>query len=303
MHYYRYSNGDLFLQKRKAYLKGEAGMYWILGIIIMIILCILVWFNISYSPVKAEFKKYINAELKNSKNSNENFTEEDIMNLPLPVQKYFRYCGYIGKPKMENMKIYFKDVDFIQATRKLKIEYTLYSFINEPTRFALINTSLFGIPFEGIDSYKDGVGGMKGQIAKLITLFNERGKAMDKACLATYLSEGLIIPNIVLQDFVTWESIDDNHAKAIITYYGISASGIFTFDDNGYMISFTTEDREYNDGKGNSRIEKWSALCSDYKDINGIKYPTVLKGVWHLAAGDLEYFYGKNMEIEYDVRS
>lgn len=277
-------------------------MYWILGIIIVIILCILVWFNISYSPVKAEFKKFVDEELKNAQTLNKNFTEEDIIKLPLPVQKYFRYCGYIGKPKMANMKIYFKDVDFFQASRKLKIEYTLYSFSYRPTRFALINTSLFGIPFEGIDSYKDGIGGMKGQIGKLITLFNERGKAMDKACLATYLSEGLIIPNVALQHFVTWESIDENHAKATITYYGIEAGGVFTFDDNGCMISFTTEDREYNDGKGNSRIEKWSALCSDYKDINGIKYPTVLQGVWHLAAGDLVYFDGKDMKIEYNLQ-
>ncbi|WP_238883802.1 DUF6544 family protein [Clostridium sp. YIM B02551] len=277
-------------------------MIWILVIITVIIILILVWFNISYSPVKAEFKKYIHEELKNSTTLNKNFTEEDISSLPLPVQKYFRYCGYIGKPKMANMKIYFKDVDFVQASRKLKIEYTLYSFINKPTRFALINTSLMGIPFEGIDSYKDGVGGMKGQIAKLITLFDERGKAMDKACLATYLSEGLIIPNVALQDFVNWESIDENHAKANITYYGIEASGIFTFDDNGCMISFTTEDREYNDGKGNSRIEKWSAVCRGYKDVNGIKYPTVLQGVWHLAAGDLVYFDGKDMKIEYNLQ-
>ncbi|MDD7794284.1 DUF6544 family protein [Clostridium sp. 'White wine YQ'] len=277
-------------------------MYWILGIIILIILCLLAWFNISYSPVKAEFKKYIHEELKNSKTLNENFTEEDIRNLPLPVQKYFRYCGYIGKPKMANVKIYFKDVDFVQASRKLKIEYTLCSFAHKPTRFALINTSLMGIPFEGLDSYKDGVGGMKGQIAKLITLFNERGKAMDKACLATYLSEGLIIPSVALQDFVTWESIDENHAKATITYYGIKASGVFTFDDNGCMIRFTTEDREYNDGKGNSRIEKWSAICGEYKEVNGIKYPSVLQGVWNFEKSDLVYFDGKNMKIEYDVR-
>lgn len=66
------------------------------------------------------------------------------------------------------MKLYFEDVDFVQASKRLKIKYTLYSFVAEPIRIALIDTSIFGIPFEGIDSYQNGVGCMKGEIAKFI---------------------------------------------------------------------------------------------------------------------------------------
>ena len=66
---------------------------------------------------------------------------------------------------------------------------------------------------------------------------------MDKACLVTILSESLIIPNVALQDYIQWEELDETHAKATITYYGISASGIFTFDRNGAMVSFDTKDR------------------------------------------------------------
>ncbi len=50
---------------------------------------------------------------------------------------------------------------------------------------ALIDSSIFGIPFEGYDSYQNGTGGMKGVIAKAITLFDQTGTDMDKACLAT----------------------------------------------------------------------------------------------------------------------
>jgi len=276
-------------------------MLWILGVIIVLALGILIWFNISYSPMKSEFAKLTDCQFRKVKIQKESFTEEDILKLPSPVQKYFYYCGYIGKPKMSNMKVYFKDVDFVQASKKLKINYTVCSFVTEPTRVALIDTSMLGIPFEGIDSYVNGDGCIKGQIGKLITLFNEKGEAMNKAGLVTYLSECFLMPKLVLQDFINWEYIDETHVKATINYYGISASGIFEFDDKGAMISFTTEDREYNDGNGNIQKVRWSAVCKDYKDMNGIKYPTDFKAVWHLKTGDFVYFHGRDIEVRYNV--
>lgn len=278
-------------------------MILIFGVIILFILVILIWFNISYSPIKSEFAKLLGNQLTKVRIQNDNFTEEDISKLPFAVQKYFHYCRYIGKPKMSNMKAIFNNVDFVQASKKLKIKYTLYSFVVEPTRYALIDTNLLGIPFEGIDSYYKGVGSMKGKIAKLITLFDEKGEAMNKSCIVTYLSECLLMPHAALQDFITWEDIDKTHVKATITYYGISVSGIFEFDDKGAMTSFTTEDREYNDSKGSIQKVKWSAVCNNYKEIDGIKYPTVFSAVWHLKTGDFVYFNSRDIEVNYNVIS
>lgn len=231
------------------------------------------------------------------------FTNADIAELPLPVQKHFQYCGYIGKPKMSNMNIHFDDVDFVLSPDKpkLKIKYTQYNFAEEPERVAYIDTSLYGIPFEGIDAYLNGAGSMKGVIAKAFTLFDQKGEGMDKASLVTCLAESLFLPATALQDYISWKEIDDTHAEAVINYYGTSASGIFTFEDNGAMVSFFTDDREYTDTKGNNQKVKWSAICADYKEVDGIKQPSNLKAVWHFAAGDLVYFDGRDITVKYDV--
>jgi hypothetical protein len=84
---------------------------------------------------------------------------------------------------------------------------------------------------------------MKGVVAKAFTLFDQKGPEMDKACLVTVLSESLYVPNIALQDYITWEAIDDTHAKAVITAFGLSAGGIFTFNEAGEALEFTTDDR------------------------------------------------------------
>lgn len=280
--------------------RSKKRMFVFIGVLLLVIGIITVFFNISYSKTSAEFSELTGSLLAELPYESGVFTEEDIVNLPLPVQKYFRYCGYIGKPKMSFMKATFKDVDFSFGKDKsvIKIDYTQYNFVNEPHRFAYIDSSMYGIPFEGLDSYTAGNGSMKGVLAKLFTLFNQTGENMDKACLATYLSECLIIPNAALQDYVVWEEIDDLHVKATISYCGITAGGIFTFNSNGEMLFFVTDDREVIATDGTSEKVKWSAVFGEYAEKDGIKKPTVLKAIWHYDDGDLVYFDGKDVVIE-----
>jgi len=280
--------------------RGKKTM-WILTAVAVPILLIIVYFIIPFSPLKSDFEKAVYTEISTSGTSAEVFTSEEIKALPIPVKNYFETCGYIGTPKMTYMKAVYKNVDFLLSADKpsSKIDYTQYNFVKKPVRIAFINTSMFGIPFQGLDSYIGGKGGMKGVIAKTFTLFNETGTEMDIACLVTVLSECLIVPNIALQDYIVWESMDDTHAKAIISYYGITASGIFAFSENGEMLSFTTNDRWVIESNGTKTQIPWSILVGDYEEKNGIRQPTSFKAVWHYESGDSIYFDSNNSIIEY----
>lgn len=278
-------------------------MVLVLAFVAVLIAGTVIWFTVPYSPVKAEFARLIGLQLTKTTNPDGFFTPEDVAELPRPVQRYFQYCGYMGIPKMSNMGVYFNDVDFVlsPARPKLKIKYTQYNFVNEPARIAYIDTNLYGIPFEGIDAYQNGAGSMKGVIAKVYTLFNQKGEAMDRSSLVTCLAECLLYPNFALQDYIKWEDIDETHARAVITCYGTSASGVFTFNEDGALTGFTTQDREYTDTNGNSQKLEWSAVYEDYRPVDGIKFPSILKAVWHFETGDLVYFAGRDLVVEYDV--
>jgi hypothetical protein len=285
--------------------KGKKVMLWVLGTVAVLLVGVVIWFKLPYSPMKSDFRQITAGLISTMKAdpAEQVFTEEEISRLPAPVQKYFRYCGYIGKPKMTNLRAYYNDVDFVLSPDKpkLKIKYTQYNFVKEPVRAAYIGTSMSGIPFEGLDAYQAGEGSMKGVLAKAVTLFDEKGPAMNKSGLVTCLAESVLIPSLLLQDYISWEEIDDTHAKATIEYFGESASGIFAFNEKGEILSFTTDDRENMDTSGNIRKARWSAYCSDYEEVNGIKHPTVLKAVWHFDSGDLVYFDGREITYEYNV--
>ncbi|HEX2944977.1 MAG TPA: DUF6544 family protein [Clostridia bacterium] len=280
-------------------------MIWGFGVFVVLIAGILTWFRISYSPMKAEFNGLLGVQLSKIKSGSEVFTAEDISGLPLPVQKYFIYCGFIGKPKMSDVRIYYNDVDFILSPDKpkLKIKYTQCNFVDKPERLAYIDTSMYGIPFEGIDAYQNGGGSMKGMFAKVITLFDQSGPEFNMSSLVNCLAESLLVPNAALQDYIKWVSIDDTHAKGIISYYGLTAEGIFTFDTEGRMLNFTTDDRINVSADGKFQNVKWSVGCEDYKDIGGIMFPSHLKAIWNYDSGDLLYFDGRDISVEYDIKT
>lgn len=276
----------------------------VLGILLAVIGLIIVWFNISYSPTKKAFSRDVERIISENRLQTEGevFTAEDFAGLPAAVQRYLDGCGYIGAPKMSYMEIDFRDVAFMQGRNgpALTIDYTQFNFAAEPARMALIDSSMFGVPFEGCDYYSGGVGGMKGVIAKGITLFDRTGADMDKACLATFLAESMFLPSALVQDYISFEEVNDREVRATVIYAGQTASGVFTFNEQDEMVSFVTEDRAATGTDGTMEYIPWTARCSEYAlSENGIKQPTLLQAVWDYPDGDFVYFDGRIIGIEY----
>lgn len=268
---------------------------------------LLVWFWIPLSPMKAAFQKDVEAQIVRAKasSSQDVFSAEEFDCLPAAVQNYVRACGYLGKPKMAFMKMAYHQVEFMQARNKpaLKIDYTQYNFVETPCRLALIDSHLFGIPFEGYDYYQDGNAGMQGVIAKGITLFHQKGTALCQASLVTFLAESLFAPAILLQNYITFQELSPYEVQATICHNGQTASGVFTFNDRYEMISFETPARAAVDQDGTVSYVPWSAYCTEYNTAaNGIKYPSRFQAVWKEPQGDFVYFCGNIAGVSYDSR-
>lgn len=275
-------------------------MMYVIGILLILVGAILIFFQLPMSKIKSEFNQKRQEAINRQELIEGSFSEEDIKDLPGPLQRYFRYCGFIGMKKPTYMQVTYEDVDFIQGGKTLKMDYMQYNFTTQPERVAFIDASVMGIPFQGLDHYIKGEGGMKGVIAKTVNLFNVKGKEMKAAGLVTCLAEGILLPSFILQDYVSWEGIDNDHVQGTIDYYGLKVSGIFTFDESGAFASFYTSDRMMVDETaGTSRIVDWECVAKDYKEVDGIKHPTRLKAIWHEEQGDLVYFDSNQFKVTY----
>ena len=266
-------------------------------VVAAIILLLAVWFNIPYSPVKAQFITDVEARAqKVTAVASEKYTADDFKDLPPTIQKYLELNDYIGAKRYAVLSMEYRNVDFGLGVNKprLKSDYTHTDFSDSPDRLAFIDSKMFGVPFQGYDYYMDGKGGMKGVLAKLFTLFDQTGPEMDKACLITYLAEAFFLPEAFLKDFITFKQIDEHTVEATITNKGVTASGVFHFNDSYEMTSFTTNDRGQIAPDGSIEYTPWEAQCENYKEYSdGIRRPTVFRAVWKNKDGDFIYFDGK----------
>lgn len=272
-----------------------------IGVVLAMIGMVLIWFHIPYSPLKAEFDRDVRAHASVSRPSAV-FDIGDFAHLPPPVRRFMERSGFIGTRKSNHLMMRYENVMFLQGKQgpQLTIDYTQHNFAGEPARLALIESGMFGVPFDGYDYYSNGAGGMKGVLGKAVTLFDQRGKDMDQACLATYLAEILFLPVAALDEHVVWEPVDDHQAKATIDYGGVTASGTFTFNERDEMTEFTTADRAMTDATGHAEQVPWSAVCGSYRiHGNGLRLPTTFQAVWHCTDGDFTYFDGHITQMEY----
>ncbi|WP_051824298.1 DUF6544 family protein [Clostridium sulfidigenes] len=282
----------------KRRVKRKMGL--ILGIILLLVSILVIYFNVPYSRLKTNFKDYL-VESEENINENKKATKYTLEDLPQSMQNFYSYSKLVNKVSSNHVSFNFKDADFvnIEMNKTLKIDYSEHIFGYVPARFAFIDSSLYGIPFQGLDSFINGEGGMKGVVAKNITLFNQRGEEMNKAALVTWLAEIIFMPSQLLSGDVDIKEIDKNTVSVSITYDNIKASGIYKFLDSGELVEFTTDDRAliYNDGRLEHR--KWSALYEDYRSNGDLLLPNRLKSKWHFDNEDIIYFDGTDIEYTF----
>ena len=273
----------------------------LLLIMFALIVLVIFWFNIPYSPFKNQFKKDLNKQIHLSESflqesSKTVYTKEDFESLPPLLRAYIEECGYIGSSRKSILQMEYKKVDFSlgQNRPKLKIDYSQVDFANAPVRLAFIDSKMFGVPFQGYDYFVNGKGGMKGVLAKSFQLFDQTGEQMDKAALVTYLAEIIFLPEVLLQDFVSFNQLDSHRVEACIEYKGVKASGVFHFNDAHEMIYFSTDERGQSSSDGSIENIPWEAQCREYKLYSdGIKRPTIFRAVWKYPDQDFIYFDGK----------
>jgi hypothetical protein len=250
------------------------------------------------------YEKMRTEEIKKHANiiSSEVFLESDIIYLPEPVQRYFRVCGFIGKPKIFNADVIWKESYIKLSPEKewTKLNTRQFNSVIDPVRIAYMKA--LSMPLQVRDIYRDGKGHMYGKLFNIIPVVNSKGKEISQSSLITLFTEILFIPSYSMQNYVKWESIDSITAKARFTHMNIDVTGIFHFDEAGKFIRFETNDRYYTDKDGKFVKKRFSAIVDGYKEKNGLQIPDKVRIIWNLEEGDYGYFKGELDDIIYNSK-
>lgn len=229
--------------------------------------------------------------------------EKDISFLPDPVQKYLRYIGAIGKPKVQNVHAVFSGKMKLTDNGKwMDISAQQYNFYDQPTRLFYISSRMFGIPFDGLHLYSGNTATMKIKLASLIPVVNAYGPIMTKGETVTLFNDMCVLaPATLIDKNIRWETIDLLTVKATFTNQEYTISAVLYFNEKGELINFVSDDR-YQALSGNKFENfRWSTPVKDYKEINGQKLASYGEAVWHMPKGEFVYAQFNITKIEYNV--
>ncbi|MCL5056654.1 MAG: hypothetical protein M1130_01385 [Actinobacteria bacterium] len=246
--------------------------------------------------VKIEVRELFN----NNPEKKEIIREADLEGLPPIVKKWLEQSQVVGKERIKTVRLRQK------ASMRLKeegawmpAEVEQYFTIDKPGFIWKAKVKMAPLLyFAGRDKYIEGKGHMLIKALSLVKVADARGKEIDQGTMLRYLAETVWFPTAALSSYIEWEEIDANSAKATMSYGGITASGVFTFNGKGEVISLVAE--RYGEFNGRFLIKTWSVLMGDHKEFNGIKIPAKGEVIWKLDTGDFNWYRFEITEIEYN---
>ncbi len=230
-------------------------------------------------------------------------TAADIAHLPRVVQRYLEFTGVMDKPQVANYRLRFRGA-LRNGTGGKWMRMTAYqqSFTNPPARLFLVESSLFGIPFDAFHRYVGAEATFRVRLASLLTVVDARGPEMNKSETVTLLNDMFILaPATLIDPQILWEELDPLTVRATWTNAGNTITAVVSFDASGALVNFFSDDRFMtSDGKTYAQ-HRWSTPTRDWQDFNGRKLPARCEAIWTLPEGEFAYGRFEIQAVDYNV--
>ncbi len=226
-------------------------------------------------------------------------SKSEIEKLPQPVSTWLLAAGIVGMPKAPQVRVEQS------ARMRLKPEQK-WMPVRAEQDFSVARPSFIwrarinmapGIFITGRDTYADGRGHMLIKLLGLFPVVNARGPEIDQGTLLRFLGEMVWFPQAALQDYVRWEGIGPQQARAVMEYKGVHGEGIFTFNPSGLPVSFTAD--RYREENGNFVLRPWKISISEHRNFAGVTIPSRGSVTWELDSGDFTWFEFEITSVEY----
>ncbi len=106
-------------------------------------------------------------------------------------------------------------------------------------------------------------------------------------------------PATLIDPRITWHEIDSHTVSATMHVYDIPVSAILSFDTDGRLINFISDDRYDISGDAPRKL-RFSTPVMSYREIRGQQVIDYGEAIWHYPEGEFVYGKFKTMEVEYN---
>lgn len=273
----------------------------VLSILVIIIIIVITISFIADSFFNQQVNKEVGKFFKDYNSIEKGIIQkEELEGLPVCVQKWLEQSQIIGKERVSTVRL--KQTGQMRLKNEgawLPFEAVQYFRTDEPGFIwkAKIKAAPL-VNIVGRDQYVDGHGNMLIKLLSFLKISDASGKEIDQGSMMRYFAELQWFPMAALSDYIVWEEIDDNSAKGTMTYQGVTASAVFTFNAKGEMTDF--EGQRYMESNGQYSLETWGGATKEFKEFKGLRIGNKGEVSWRLKPGDFTWLKWEITEIEYN---
>lgn len=231
-------------------------------------------------------------------------TATDLVRLPPPVRRYLHATGFVGAPAIRAYRIHFRGRIRAEPTDDwMPFEARQQSFVAPHQRLFLMRATKLGLPVEAFHRLEGGHATMRVRAPLGIPIVDARGAEMDRSESVTLLNDLCILaPGGLLDPDITWEAMDDHHARARFTHGDQTVEAILVFDDEGLLVDFVSDDRSRSsaDGKRFTPL-RFSTPIGAYRTYGRFRLASRGEARWHLPSGSFAYGEFEMVDVAFDT--
>jgi len=268
---------------------------------------ILVLLPVLVSLAEWKFTKSVNKEidtfLSEPISANTMITQERLSGLPVPVQKWLRRSGILGKEMTQSVRLKQKGLMRLKPESNNWVEASAVQYFrwDKPAFIWKVKMNMMPlVPVTGRDRLENGKAAMQIKAFSLIPIVNQTdAPKLNESAAQRLLSEICWSPFAALHPSIAWEAIDETTARATIHLNDVSGTVMFRFTEEGDLVACQAD--RYKDSDEKAKREKWEVINTRYGVLNGIRMPLESEVTWKLKDGDFTWFKIIITDIEYNT--
>lgn len=239
------------------------------------------------------------SEEKNEKIGSKLIKNEDLEKLPNPVEKWLKSTGIVGQKRIRavsfsqtgKMRLDPNQDNWMEPVAKqyVRVDKPGYLWHVDLPMLPLINT-------RGRDLFYEGEGSMEIRIGSLIPVVNVKNNdKINESSLHRFLLELPWYPTAALEEYMTWEEIDKQSARGILSYNGISVEAIFYFNEDSSLVKI--ESLRYKENDEDAERIPCIGDIKGHTVVDGLKIPNRIDITWIIDGEPFTWYRLENFDI------
>lgn len=206
-----------------------------------------------------------------------------LARLPAPVRRYLEWAGVADGPPVARFRARMEGrIRMAAGTPWMAFTAEQVNTVDPPQRLFLMKARRGGLPVDVLHVFADGAASLEARLLSLARVASADGPEMTRAETVTLLNDLCVLaPGALAHPSISWEPIDDRTARASLTVGPNTVSAVVSFDGDGALRDFVSDDRLRIEEDGSFARRRWSTPLSRPGEVGGIRLSTRGEARWH----------------------